>query len=346
MSKERQSNIELLRAIAMFLVLWVHADFYSIGEPSYSDVLSKPLDSSLKIIFEAICISAVNIFVMISGWFGIHAKVKGLCAFLFQCLFFTIGLFIVNIICGYTTLSGQGLLGCVMMTSSNWFIKSYLFLYILSPMLNVFVETALRVVFKKVLIAYFTMLIVCGWLFPESVTYISLGYSPLSFIGLYLLARYVNLYRPKFSNYVASMDICVVISAIVCVSAVCILLPLMGWEWAYPYAINRCFSYVSPLNIIIALYSIIMFSKFHFKSKLINWCAASCFAVFLFHSNAKFFGYSYQEMCQQLYATYSTLEYWGIMFCVMIGIYVVAIFIDKIRIMMWNIIYEYRKLKK
>ena len=76
MSKERQSNIELLRAIAMFLVLWVHANFYSIGEPSYSDVLSKPLDSSLKIIFEAICISAVNIFVMISGWFGIHAKVK------------------------------------------------------------------------------------------------------------------------------------------------------------------------------------------------------------------------------------------------------------------------------
>ena len=200
MSKERQSNIELLRAIAMFLVLWVHANFYSIGEPSYSDVLSKPLDSSLKIIFEAICI----------------------CAFLFQCLFFTIGLFIVNIICGYTTLSGQGLLGCVMMTSFNWFIKSYLFLYILSPVLNAFVETAPRVVFKKVLIAYFTMLIVCGWLFPESVTYISLGYSPLSFIGLYLLARYVNLYRPKFSNYAASTDICVILGAIICVPVVCL----------------------------------------------------------------------------------------------------------------------------
>lgn len=36
-----------------------------------------------------------------------------------------------------------------MMTSSNWFIKSYLFLYILSPILNAFVETVPRVVFKK-----------------------------------------------------------------------------------------------------------------------------------------------------------------------------------------------------
>ncbi len=80
-----------------------------------------------------------------------------------------------------------------------------------------------------------------------------------------------------------------------------------------------------------------MFSKLHLKSKLINWCAVSCFAVFLFHSNAKFFGYSYQEMCQQFYAIYSTWEYWGMMFCVMIGIYVIAILIDKIRIMMWNI---------
>lgn len=213
-------------------------------------------------------------------------------------------------------------------------------------MLNAFVETAPRVVFKKVLIAYFTMLIVCGWLFPESVTYISLGFSPLSFIGLYLLARYVNLYRPKFTNYSVSTDIYVILGIISCVSIICISpLPLLGQKWIYPYAINRCFSYVSPLNIIIALYFIIMFSKFHFKSKLINWCAASCFAVFLFHTNVKFFGYSYQEMCQQLYATYSTLEYWGIMFCVMIGIYVVAIIIDKIRIMMWNIIYEYRTFK-
>lgn len=321
----------------MFFILWVHADFYSIGEPSCSDVLSKPLDSSLKIIFEAICISAVDVFVMISGWFGIHAKVKGVCAFLFQCLFFTIGLFIMNIACDYTTLSVQGLLGCVMMTSSNWFIKSYLFLYILSPILNAFVETVPRVVFKKVLIAYFTMLIVCGWLFPESVTYISLGYSPLSFIGLYLLARYVNLYRPKFTNYSASTDAYVILGVISCVSIVCITPPLLGQKWVYPYTINRCFSYVSPLNIFIALYSIIMFSKFQLKSKLINWCAVSCFAVFLFHTNAKFFGYSYQEMCQQFYVIYSTWEYWGMMFCVMIGIYVIAILIDKIRIMMWNI---------
>lgn len=42
MIEERQSNIELLRIISMFLILLVHADFYSLGEPSYIDIISEP----------------------------------------------------------------------------------------------------------------------------------------------------------------------------------------------------------------------------------------------------------------------------------------------------------------
>lgn len=67
MAKERQSNVELLRIIAMFLILLVHADFYSLGEPSYTDITSESLDTFLRIFFEVISIPAVNIFVMISG---------------------------------------------------------------------------------------------------------------------------------------------------------------------------------------------------------------------------------------------------------------------------------------
>ena len=45
--KERQSNIELLRIIAMFLVLLVHADFYSLGVVTPQDIRAFSLDSVL-----------------------------------------------------------------------------------------------------------------------------------------------------------------------------------------------------------------------------------------------------------------------------------------------------------
>ena len=56
--KVRQSNMELLRIIAMFLVLLVHADFFSLGAPSASDCVNAPVESSLKVFFQAIiCMS-------------------------------------------------------------------------------------------------------------------------------------------------------------------------------------------------------------------------------------------------------------------------------------------------
>lgn len=70
----RESNFELLRIIAMFMVLVLHADFQALGEPTRADIISSPLTSSLKVFFEMASIVAVNVFVLISGWFGIRGS--------------------------------------------------------------------------------------------------------------------------------------------------------------------------------------------------------------------------------------------------------------------------------
>lgn len=125
--KTRNSNIELLRMLAMFLVLLVHADYFSLGAPSVSDVQTSPVDSFLRILFEAISIVCVNVFVLISGWFGIKPSYKGLLNFLFQCFFFLTGLYILTLLLGTSDLSLKGLAGCIFATKLNWFIKAYLF---------------------------------------------------------------------------------------------------------------------------------------------------------------------------------------------------------------------------
>lgn len=111
-NKGRDSNIELLRVIAMFLVLIVHSDFFSLGAPSKLDIQNNFLDSSLRVFFQSLSIACVDIFVVISGWFGIRPKVKGLLSYIFQCLFFLIGIYAFCLILGIAELSFDGIREC------------------------------------------------------------------------------------------------------------------------------------------------------------------------------------------------------------------------------------------
>ena len=47
--KVRYSNMELLRIVAMFLVLLVHADFFSLGAPEVTDCMNDTFNSALKV---------------------------------------------------------------------------------------------------------------------------------------------------------------------------------------------------------------------------------------------------------------------------------------------------------
>lgn len=87
-----------------------------------------------------------------------------------------------------------------MLTSSNWFLKSYILLYIIAPVLNAFVSKANKRQFKFILISYYAFILIWGWLFPTSTDYIAGGYSPLFFVWLYLLARYMRLYSFRLTQ--------------------------------------------------------------------------------------------------------------------------------------------------
>jgi len=206
-NKGRDSNIELLRVIAMFLVLIVHSDFFSLGAPSKLDIQNNFLDSSLRVFFQSLSIACVDIFVVISGWFGIRPKVKGLLSYIFQCLFFLIGIYAFCLILGIAELSFDGIRGCFAATRLNWFIKAYLLLYIISPILNAFIETASRNQFKWTLNFFYAFQFFYGWIFPSATAFIQDGYSTISFIGLYLMARYLRIYRPNFTALKSKIDV-------------------------------------------------------------------------------------------------------------------------------------------
>lgn len=199
MSRKRESNIELLRVISIFLVLVVHVNMLhkGIGIPGLDDLHSDFIPTFTRVFFISIAYICVDIFVIISGWYGIHASLRGIFKLMFMCLFLGMIGFGLNLYEGGVFSMGGFIKLFFDWLFPGWFIASYMMMYILSPIVNVFVERCSERQVRYVLIAFFSLELVYGWIFPEcggSIHTFNGGYSALSLIGLYVLARYLKVF--------------------------------------------------------------------------------------------------------------------------------------------------------
>lgn len=335
--KVRQSNMELLRIVAMFMVMMFHCNFHTLGMPSFNEVVTHPLDNFMFFVVQAISVMCVNVFVLLSGWFGIHPTIKGGSKFIFQILFFMLGSYAAALLMGRTTFGIGQLAHCFFLDKSGWFIKAYLCLYILAPVLNSYAETAERISFRNLLVAFFCFQSLFGWV-TDAAEFIHYGFSTISFIGLYLLARYIRRFSPSWSNKTWKFDMgiyasLVIVSALICVALG--FLPMLR-ESLYHSALGHMYAYTSPVVILVCVFILLFFSKLKIQSKAINFVAASAFAVILVHGNQYIF--TYTERVLNAYGTYC---YWGALGYVIamnLGVFVLAILLDQIRLFSWNLI--------
>lgn len=333
---DRQSNIESLRIFAIFLILVVHADFWALGAPSPQEIHDLPIASTTRFLIESISICAVNVFVMISGWFGIHPKAKSLFNFLFQCTFFLFGIYLVKVL-ATGKVSGEGIKGCFLLLKWNWFIKAYIMLYIFSPILNAFVENTNKRTFKIVLICYFLFQTIYGWC-SVGAEWFKDGYSAISFMGLYLLMRYLHKFTPIISGKSSLFCITVYFACVLIITFLAILQTLhMIPSWLM---FGRMYSYANPFVIIESLALFLLFTRFEFKSKAVNFIAASTFAVFLLHSNPNIAKQHFAPLINNVYQTYNGIACLSIIFAILIAIFFMAIAIDQIRIWLGNCIWK------
>lgn len=332
--KERASNIEMLRLLAMFLVLIVHADFFSLGPPTQNDIIASPISAISRFFFQSLSIISVNVFVLISGWFGIRPNAKSFCNFIFQRFFFLVGIYIVLLICSMTSLSVKGIAGCLVMLKWNWFIKAYIGLYILSPVLNAFITNVEEKTFRKVLLGFFLFQTIYSWICGGAVFFES-GYSTMSFIGLYLLARYVNIYLLNktlvYRPFVYLSIFCVITILLTIISSISVRIGL-------PIISEKMYSYVNPLVIISSLSLLLLFNELNFKNEFINWCAASSFAIFLLHTNPNLCEPYFKPLVLRLYNAFDGVVCLWYLFLFLLAIGVAAILLDQIRKTIWNCI--------
>ena len=73
----RQSNMELLRIVAMLMVMVLHTGYASFGYPRTVWLQAEPLRWLGLTMTEVYTVACVNIFVLITGWFGTTFRTKG-----------------------------------------------------------------------------------------------------------------------------------------------------------------------------------------------------------------------------------------------------------------------------
>lgn len=323
--EQRQLNIELLRIVAMFLVIMVHSDFYTLGAPDKTTLLTNPLNFCTRIFFQSLSIICVNVFVLISGWFGIKASLKGICNFIFQCLFFAFFINVIGWSMGYVNFSIKMALESVMLYHVNWFILAYICLFIFSPVLNSFAETASKQQFEKILIAFFAFELI--WGVSGVAKFIAYGDSATSIIGLYLLARYLKLYGEKIYNH----GVLIYIVSLLAVFAGFFVMEYFdipgGWA-----------AYCNPLVITESIGLFLIFNKLRINHgrKIITFFSQSAFAVFLLHIHSAFMGNVFKSSILYIYDTFSGFKVLALIFLFLVCVFAVAVLMDQPRLWIWR----------
>lgn len=318
----RQSNFEALRLIAMFFVLMVHANFMSIGAPSVQDFSDNFIPSATRILLESVSLFGVNVFIMISGWFSIKATVKGLSALLFQVFYFGITILLFLTLTGEEQFTFGRIYQIALLHKCGWFVMSYLILYLLSPVLNKFSEYTSKEEFRNFLIPYFIMLVIWGSI--DWAEEIGMGFSSVSFVGVYLLARYARKYIDfKYGGWLF---------------LVCWLLHSVSYVFLLHNIPFGYKTYDSPFIILGALGLVMHFSQLRIggnTSVVINYIAKSTFAVYLLHIYPDVLD-RFCNSCKNIYYETSGAVCLMQMALLLLGVYISAIMLDAPRRFIWS----------
>lgn len=195
--KQRESNFELLRIVAMMMVVLLHCNYFVLGDVNATEICISPVGSFWRMFWDQLCTPCVNLFILISGWFGIHPKFKGGISLLFQVVFYTVISIIVCKLIGWE-ISFDRIKAAITCQMGYWFILPYLLLYITAPAFNLLVEKAPEKV-GGVIISLLTFEFALDWI----VYYAGGGggKSYIAFVTLYLIGRILGTQELKIKQW-------------------------------------------------------------------------------------------------------------------------------------------------
>ncbi len=190
----RNSNHELLRILAMYMVVFIHANMYLFY------FVQGNLGTFLNGMANGICNIGVSCFILISGYYGVRFSVRKFVKM--ECMMITYSLLETALLCLVLPerMQGADLLEQVVksllpfISRKYWFYSAYICLFFLSGYIQKFIDCLNREAFKRLLLLLLLLFSVFPTLFyfeqvPDN------GKGLVQMIMVYMIGRYIRLYR-------------------------------------------------------------------------------------------------------------------------------------------------------
>lgn len=284
---KRQSNFELLRIVAMIMIVFQHFAYHSNFDWQSVGATVPHLWCNLIAMGGQV---GVDLFVLISGYFLINSSgsvfnFKRILKLWGQILFYSVGLYLVLGILGFGDFRKSSLILSFfpVTRSSWWFASAYFVLYIIHPFLNLFLRSLKKELYQSLLV----MLIVM-WSVIPTFTSSSFGSNDLLwFCTLYAIAGYAGLYgfNSRF-NVKHHLILCMVTAAFTYASSVFFtLLSVRRNEFS---AYITWFYKMEKITILLMAVTLFLaFAAWKMKyHKWINILASATFGIYLIHDQS------------------------------------------------------------
>lgn len=312
---QRSSNFELLRILSIVLILLMH---------TYSQAQNNDMTSGnyyLGVLINSIGNIGVSCFILISGYFGINFKKFKFIQLIILTTFYSIVLYLINY--GFTISNKLFNALLVIPLYKNWFIACYLILMLLSPYLNAYISASTKKNLEKLLMILFIVFSVLPTIFntPYYTILTGGGKCLVYMIFLYLIGRYIRIYRNKNVKKKKAAGLFLLMTAIICSLNIG-----MGFLLKKPcsiYALD-----CSPFILTSAISVFYLFKSFVFQSKLINYLASSTIAVYLLDGLRLFVDSHIIHL--HIYSNSNQLLF--LLTTEVVLVFTMSIFIDKLRI--------------
>ncbi|MCM1101343.1 MAG: acyltransferase [Clostridium sp.] len=202
-SEGRKKNLEELRCLAMMMVVVLH--FLGKGE-LLGDVTASGMSAAgvAAWIAEAFCIVAVNVYMLISGYFLCESsfKLSRLLKLYLQIWMYSVGVGIVTGLLWPASVEADihyflSLL-CPISMGHYWFMTAYVFLYLLLPLVGKAVKKMTQGQLKLVLTLLLFTFCILKSILPFRLEEDGMGYDALWYLCVFLVAAYIRKFGISF----------------------------------------------------------------------------------------------------------------------------------------------------
>ena len=281
----RNSSHELLRVFAMLIIVWYHILSYYLyiwPHDTVNDCLIEAIIPSLHI--------GVILFILISGYYGIRPSAKVFFRLIIMTIVYFLPLQFWDLAMQGRITHPKAIIQTIMFLTNTpyWFVRTYLYLFMVSPLINSFIEHSSN---RQLLYALLVMGIISvyfGTTNGDPTLYD--GKNLINFVFLYLLGHTLKTQLQDLLKIKTGWLLLLYIILNASIIIVLCLYPRNSVIGSKAWLLS--FPYCSPILIINAVIVFCIFTRLSLNSKLINGLAASMFAVYLIHC---------QPLLQRLY---------------------------------------------